>query len=101
MINRWCFSGYVTRAEEYERGTGGFECLIHVHIPMQGNRHVWAAVIWRGKAAQAGFHALEKGCAVFVDGTVGPRNEVASEAVIVNAKNVVIAQLENEGADND
>ena len=97
MINRWTFSGFLTRdAEQYERVTGGFECLLHVHILMQDGRHVWAAVIWRGKSAEGSFPKLTKGRMVFVDGAVGPRDIVQGAAVIVNAKTVIIAHDKEE-----
>ena len=93
MINRWTFSGHITRdAEQYERNGGGFECLLHVQVPMQDGRHVWAAVIWRGKAAEAAFTDLVKDRLVFVDGAVGPRDAVQGAAIVVNAKTVVVAQ---------
>jgi single-stranded DNA-binding protein len=92
MINRWTFSGFITRdAEQYDRNGGGFECLLHVCVPTQNGRHVWAAVIWRGKAAEAAFPALVKGRLVFVDGFVGPRDELQGAAIVVNAKTVVVA----------
>lgn len=92
MINRWNFSGFITQdAEEYDRDRGGFECLLHVHIAAGDGRHVWAAVIWRGKAAEAAFPALVKGSLVFVDGMVGPRDGMAGAAIVVNAKTVVVA----------